>query len=83
MQCPGVELEFQGRCIGPAEQQSIGPSLCKSGETWDPNAMTQAQGKVVQRGCRRVHTMGDITAAGAVVGVLVVLGLAYLAGRSG
>lgn len=82
MQCPGLELEFQGRCIGPAEQQRIGPTLCKSGETWDPNAMTEAQGKIVQGGCRRVHTMGDIGAAGALVGVALVLGLAYMAGRS-
>lgn len=75
--CSGPDLAFQGRCIGPAEQQIVGPTLCAADEEWDPLALTVAQGKQVVGGCRKKVATAAISSGAALsFAVFAVLGLA-------
>lgn len=70
LSCPGQDLAYQGRCISPAEQQVIGPTLCTADEYWDPNQAVTAQGKQVTGAC--VKGTAPKTAISTTTVVLVV-----------
>lgn len=78
--CSPPEVAYQGRCLSVAEQDEIGPSLCRADEYWVTSPSRGCRCRSGQRLSDGSCPAAQLSIPFVVAGSALVLGLAYVLG---